>query len=106
MKIKSTKIVGTPNRKKFILLQDVVNYGYASNHYIQSETIYRYYKKIVLQIVYKKKATNCVGLDYEFEIKLNILVYLHGLLAFRYALMKKPNRPKKKSWVEKFYNLI
>ena len=40
-------------------------------------------------------ATNCVGLDYEFEIKLNILVYLHGLLAFRYALMKKPNRPKK-----------
>ena len=52
-------------------------------------------RRIVLQIVYKKKATNCVGLDYEFEIKLNILVYLHGLLAFRYALMKKPNRPKK-----------
>ena len=61
---------------------------------------------IVRRIVYKIKATNCVGLDYEFEIKLNILVYLHGLLAFRYALMKKPNRPKKKSWVEKFYNLI
>ena len=52
-------------------------------------------KQIVLQIVFKKKATNCVGLDYEFGIKLNILVYLHGLLAFRYALMKKPNRPKK-----------
>ena len=68
--------------------------------------IYRNNKKNVLQIVYKKMATNCVGLDYEFEIKLNILVYLHGLLAFRYALMKKPNRPKKKSWVEKFYNLI
>ena len=73
---------------------------------IISSQKYRYYKKIVLQIVYKKKATNCIGLDYEFEIKLNILVYLHGLLAFRYALMKKPNRPKKKSWVEKFYNLI
>ena len=49
----------------------------------------------IVRSVYKIKATNCVGLDYEFEIKLNILVYLHGLLAFRYALMKKPNRPKK-----------
>ena len=58
-------------------------------------------RRIVLQIVYKIKATNCVGLDYEFEIKLNILVYLHGLLAFRYALMKKPNRPKKEELVRK-----
>ena len=52
-------------------------------------------RQVIIISIQKQNATNCVGLDYEFEIKLNILVYLHGLLAFRYALMKKPNRPKK-----------